>query len=247
VPLVATPAVVLQAFPYSESSKILRLLTPELGVCSVIAKGAQRPRSRFGGLLEPFTEGEAQIYYREERELHTLGGFDLVRSRQALGQDLVAFAGASLIAELILRSATTEAQPRLFRLVSTALDRIVAAETGLLQEAVIADIWLVVALLGFRPHTGICVGCGDRVGPGEMARFDVAAGGVACARCRPHGRPVDPASLAELETMVQAQPVTAPFANPALQRALLRAFLTTHVAREFSLRSLDLFLQQLEA
>lgn len=247
MPLVSTPALVLQVYPYSESSKILRLLTAQLGVCSVIAKGAQRPRSRFGGLLEPFTEGEAQIFFREERDLHPLSGFDLGRSRQALGQDLVAFAGASLIAELVLRSATAEAQPRLFRLVSTALDRIVAAPTGLLQEVVVADVWLVVSLLGYRPQTDVCITCGTPLPTGDTARFDVEGGGVACGACRPHGRPLDPDSRRELEAMVEGRPVSAPFTNPTLQRALLRAFLTTHPARDFPLRSLDLFLQQLQA
>jgi small GTP-binding protein len=63
MPLVTLDAIVLQAFPYSETSKILRLLTPSHGVQSVIAKGARRPRSRYGGILEPFTDGMASFYY----------------------------------------------------------------------------------------------------------------------------------------------------------------------------------------
>jgi DNA repair protein RecO (recombination protein O) len=245
MPLVSTPAIVLQAFPYSESSKILRLLTPSLGVCSAIAKGAQRPRSRFGGVLELFTEGEAQIFFKEGRDLHTLGSFDLLRSRQVLGHDLVAFAGASLIAELVLRFATAEAQPRLFQQVSTALTRVATAEPALLLETVVADTWLVVSLLGFQPHTDSCVRCGEHLPGDSVVRFDVDGGGVACVRCRPHGRAFDPDSRAELRAMAAGEPIVAPFSDPALQRALVRAFLTSHLLREHGLRSLDLFLQQL--
>ena len=50
--LVSTPAIVLSALRYSESSKIVRLATRELGVQSAIAKGALRPRSRFGAALQ---------------------------------------------------------------------------------------------------------------------------------------------------------------------------------------------------
>jgi DNA repair protein RecO (recombination protein O) len=245
VPLISTRAIVLQAFPYSETSKILRLLTPEYGICSVVAKGAQRPKSRFGGLLELFTEGEAQFFFREGRDLFTLSGFDLLHSRQALGRDLVAFSGASLIAELGLRFGTGEAQPMLFELVSTALDRIVRADPALLAELVIADTWLMVSLLGFRPQTDACVACGEIISQRATARFDVEGGGVACPQCRPHGRPFDAASRAELREMTVGEPVAAPFAQPGLQRALLRAFLSTHLAREHALRSLDLFLEQI--
>src|SRR3989441_9563236 len=60
------------------SSKVVRLATRDLGVHSAIAKGALRPKSRFGAGLELLSEGMAQLYFRETRELHTLGAFDLV-------------------------------------------------------------------------------------------------------------------------------------------------------------------------
>ena len=60
--VVTTDAIILQAFPYGDTSRILRLITRDYGVRSVIAKGATRPKSRFSGLLEVFTEGSATIY-----------------------------------------------------------------------------------------------------------------------------------------------------------------------------------------
>ena len=50
--LVTTPALVLQTYRYSETSKVVRLATRDLGVQSAIAKGALRPKSRFGAGLE---------------------------------------------------------------------------------------------------------------------------------------------------------------------------------------------------
>src|SRR5207253_2124060 len=57
--LVTTPAVVLQTYRYSETSKVVRLATRDLGVQSAIAKGALRPKSRFGAVLgfEPSLTG----------------------------------------------------------------------------------------------------------------------------------------------------------------------------------------------
>src|SRR5438067_13695357 len=82
--LVTTPAIVLQTYRYSETSKVVRLATRDLGVQSAIAKGALRPKSRFGAGLELLSEGVAQLYFREARELHTLGAFDLVNLRRDL-------------------------------------------------------------------------------------------------------------------------------------------------------------------
>jgi len=244
--LVNTRALVLQSFPYSESSKILRLYTLDWGLRSVIAKGALRPKSRYGGVLEPFTEGVATFYLKEGRDLHTLSGFDLLRSRQALGRSLAAFAGASLLAELVLRYATEEPHPALYETLVAAWDLIAEAGTGGedAARAVLTATWTLVALLGWEPQTDHCIVCERPLVPTEAVRFDTRAGGVACLRCRPAGRVIDAASRAELTRMVRGNTPQGPLSNPGLHRALLRAFLEMHVSEERPFRSLDLFLDQ---
>ena len=72
MPLVSTPAIVLATLRYGETSKIVRLATREQGIQSAIAKGALRPRSRYGAALQVLSEGAAQYLAKEGRELHTL-------------------------------------------------------------------------------------------------------------------------------------------------------------------------------
>src|SRR5207247_10974411 len=84
--LVTTSAVVLRTYPYSETSKIVRLATRDLGVQSAIAKGVLRPRSRFAAGLELLSEGMAPLYHRETRERQTLAAFDLLVLRRAPAQ-----------------------------------------------------------------------------------------------------------------------------------------------------------------
>ena len=168
MPLVSARSVVLQAMPYSETSKILRLYTEELGLRSVIAKGAQRPKSRFGGILEPFTEGVAAFFLKDGRDLHTLSGFDLVRSRQALGRSLVGFAGASVLAEIVLRAGTEEAHPEVFAVLVAALDAIVAAPEDAAREVeALTGAWRLIAVLGFEPQLDSWVVCGRSVAAEE--------------------------------------------------------------------------------
>lgn len=242
--LVGFRALVLQTFPYGDTSRILRIYSPTHGLRSVIAKGAQRPKSRFGGVLEPFTEGDAQVYLKEGRDLHTLGGFDLVRSRQALGRDLTAFAGASLIAELVLRSGTEEPQPELFGAVVETLDRIAAAGAREGGDAVLSGVWAIVALLGFRPELEGCVHCAREFAAAEPARFDIEAGGAACLGCRPTGRIVEAGVRDELARMTSGRAASIDPERRSVHRALLRAFLSAHLAHERPLRSLDLFMEQ---
>ena len=247
MPPVSTRAVILQAFAYSDTSKILRLLTADHGVRSVIAKGALRPKSRYGGLLEPFTEGDAQLFLKEGRDLHTLNGFDLVRSRQAIGRNLAAFAGASLVAELVLRFSTEEPHPEIFAAVVEALDVAAAATPAAAPSEALASVWQVIALLGYEPQLRHCVGCGRAVEPGEATRFDVDAGGVACTLCRREGRLVEPSARRALEAMIHGDLRAVEPADWPLHRALLRAFLTTHLVGDRPLRALDLFLEELQA
>ena len=51
MPLISTQAIILSTLRYGETSKIVRLATREHGVQRAIAKGASRPRSRFGAAL----------------------------------------------------------------------------------------------------------------------------------------------------------------------------------------------------
>lgn len=245
MPLTRSRALVLQSFAYSETSKVLRLLTHDFGVRSVIARGALRPRSRYGGVLEPFTEGEAHFLLREGRDLHTLTGFDLLRSRQALGTDLAAFAGASLLAEIVIRSGTEEPVPELFATLTAALDGLARGDGHAdIGVQVVSAVWRIMALLGYRPALAECGACQRPLDPGEPARFDVEGGSSVCTRCRSTGRLVDPGSRDELERILAGR-APARFADPHLQRALMRAFLSAHLGHDRPLRSMPLLLQQL--
>lgn len=245
MPPVKTRALILHGFAYGETSRILRLLTPEYGLRSVIAKGAQRPRSRFGAVLEPFTEGEAQFNLREGRDLFTLSGFSLLRSRQGIGRDLSAFAGASLIAEIALRASTEEPFPALYHALVTAFDRLNeprAQHDGIALSA----LWQIVSQLGFQPEMKACVHCSRMILPEEQARFDVHLGGIACPRCAPHARPLDPLTRTEISRMSSGEVLVPRTGWARLHGALLREFLQIHVTPDRPLRSLPIFLEAMQ-
>src|SRR2546427_58033 len=82
--LVATPAVVLRTYRYSQTSQVVRLATRDCRVQSAIAKGALRPPSPLGAGLELLSEGVAQLYPRHGPERPTLAGFDVANLPRGL-------------------------------------------------------------------------------------------------------------------------------------------------------------------
>src|SRR5256885_2350928 len=127
MPLIATPAVVLQTYRYSESSKVVRLATRDLGVQSAIAKGVLRPKSRFGAALEFLSEGEAQLYFRDSRELHTLAAFDVTNLRRGLALDMARFAGAAALAQVMLKMAPPAPLPAAYDTLTAGLELLASA------------------------------------------------------------------------------------------------------------------------
>lgn len=242
--LISTPAIVLHAFDYSETSRIVRMATREAGVQSAIARGARRARSRFGTAFGLFAEGMAQLHVKDGRELQTLSAFDVTRSRPALGTDLGRFAGASAVAELVLLfGAENEANESLFDALAEALDSIAEAEPEMASEAALGGSWHLVAQLGFAPSVAACGGCHTTVAMDADLPFSLAAGGVLCASCaalHPGGRILPASARGCIAAWSSAGRMGAlsPRDARAHQR-LLREFLQQHVSDGRSLRAFD--------
>jgi DNA repair protein RecO (recombination protein O) len=236
VPIVTTPCLILQTYRFGDTSKILRLLTREHGPVSALARGALRPRSRMSGVLEPFVEGVVTLYLKSNRELHTLSGFDLVRSRQALGTDMARFAGASVLAELVLRLAPSERDDLLYDTLRGGLDALLTAPVETVHGLAAARIWKLVGVLGFEPSLESCLSCGRPVLQGEGARFDTLEGGIRCLQCIPAGRALDAHGLETLRELSENR-VPGQLAGPQL--LILKEFIRVHIAEDIRIRSLD--------
>lgn len=183
MPLVVTQAIVLHAFDYLETSRVLRLITREAGVQSVIAKGARRTRGRIGTGVDLFAEGEAQIYIKPTRDLHTLGAFDVTSSRSGLALEMSRFTAASALAELTLRIAGDETNVAMFDGLSATLDAIALASGDAVVERALAGAWRIVADAGFSPELDNCAACHTPLPIDAVVAFSHPAGGALCDSC----------------------------------------------------------------
>lgn len=241
--LVTTDAIVLHVQDYLESSRIVRLGTREHGVQSVLARGARRPRNRFGPSLDLFASGVAQFTLKPGRDLSNLTGFDLTRSRMAIAADLDRFAGASALAELAARFAHADPHDDAFDVLGRSLDEIAESPPGLSTDHSLAAAWRYVVALGFGPSLDRCCSCAAEVPTDRPAPFSHHGGGVVCEKCIRAvsvGRelPVDArAALSAWLSYEQAAPMSDRARRAHLR--LLREFLQHHMGDGRELRALD--------
>jgi DNA repair protein RecO (recombination protein O) len=227
----STPAVLLRAHPYGETSRILRFYTRDLGQLSVMARGVRTKSGKGGTTLDTFATGDLTAFVRPHRDLHTMKDFECTRLRRALGGDVLRFAGASAVAELVACHTEQEPHPEVFMALESGLDALDGAPPDGVPTACLSGLWRVVAAFGFTPEIDGCVRCGTQLGPDDVGRFDLAAGGVLCPACGAgsNGPRVGPGARAQLHSLLDAD-AGAPVTHPRRHLSLLADFVAFHVA-----------------
>ena len=240
--LVTTPAIILHAFPYSETSKIVRIATRDVGVQSAIAKGARRPRSAFGASLSLFSEGEAQLYVRENRSLQTLAGFDVQHQREALAHDLARFAAASALVEVVFRCGPGSPAVSIYEDLRGALDELVTCRPPEVPGASLRGLWRLVDTFGFAPTLDVCARDGAEIDHNGQAAFSVADGGVLCRLCSTGvgGRALRGSDVADLRSLIDVHQALPELdrRHAAAHRRLVADFVRTHLSEGSSLEAL---------
>ncbi|TVR65128.1 MAG: DNA repair protein RecO [Gemmatimonadales bacterium] len=248
--------ILLRSHAYSETSRVLRVLTPGRGVLPLMARGLRRKVGRGEGAVDTFDQVQIVYSFRPHRDLQTLTELKVLRSRQALGSDLVRFSGASLLAEMLLVHALEEGSPTLFLEVGRAMDRLVDVESRSVAGVLISAGWRILACLGFAPELDSCVRCGagletddaaDGAGDGSLLRFSALQGGLLCEACGRNGAGsrLGPGARDDLRRLLAGTPPT-PLRGSAVHLSLLEAFALGHLAPNAPFRAMDLLRAALE-
>lgn len=204
--LLSTRAILLKSHPFSETSLILRFFTRERGLVSVMARGVRRR----GTPPEIFSSGVLVLYYRSNRDLQNYREFSVMYAHRALAGDIRRFAGASLLADLVLHHAGEEPSAALFGGLDASLERLAEAPPEMIAVLVLSSAWALVSLMGYAPELGVCVECADELDDTAVGRMDYAAGGVRCPRCAgsASGAPrIGPRAREQLRTLLLGEPV----------------------------------------
>jgi len=175
-----TEALVLRGVDFSESSRIITLLTPGRGQVAVIAKGARRKNSPSGPMLDTFNVVEAVIYWKDGRGIQTLGDVSLLCRHTGLKRDLARGAYGAFVLELVGKTCPENvASEGIFRRVLDGLAALDGAEGDVRSMAA----GLSLALLdeaGYGMAGDQCGRCGAAM---PVAAGFALADGLLCRRC----------------------------------------------------------------
>ena len=174
--------IVLRSIRYGEADRILHLYTREQGRVGAIAKGVRKPRSRFGGRLEPFFR-LSLVLHKGRGDLSTVSAAETVDGYPELRASGAAIAAASDACGAVLRLLEgAGANEPAYNLLCRYLGLLNADPEGpLTGGAGMVAFRLKLALAaGFGPELAACAACGSSE---KVAGFSGSAGGVVCPDC----------------------------------------------------------------
>ena len=181
-----TEAIVLGARRFSESSKIVTLYTRQMGKIGVIARGAMRPKNKFGAALQPLSYVDTVIYVKEGRDLQNISSAESVRRFPKISGDLDRMVSALEIVELVNASVHgQDCNEELFETIVAALDGLNDPQT----EPELVALWFMNRLahtLGYGVRTKGCGICDEEANVMEngSVAYSIPAGAPLCAEHR---------------------------------------------------------------
>ncbi len=223
---VKTEAIVLRSIRYGEADRILHLYSATRGRMNAIAKGARKPKSRFGGRLEPFFRLDL-VLHEGRSELLTVTSVTTVDGYPRLRSSGPALTAGARACDAVLRLLdSAEANPPAYNLLCRYLsllddaDPAVAALAADLRTALSFRLKLAL-VAGFVPELAGCASCGEDE---HLIGFSGAAGGVVCAGCEsdafPLGEEAHAFMVAALAQPLSEVPVAEPLALRQVERAV---------------------------
>lgn len=181
MPNAATKAFVLGTAEFSEQDKIAHLLTENRGILKAVAPGALKNKNRFGAILELFTEGEFQYYWKEDRELITLSKGDMVTSYFNTVSDPANIFYFYLISEILLRFVPHSHQDnRIYRLIRALLE---SRKNGVeIKHLLLYFLIWILRIEGMMFNPRVCHNCYTPNFSRAWMRVDYR--GILCPQCR---------------------------------------------------------------
>ena len=175
--IVDVKGLVLNETNYSDSSKILNVLTSEYGLIGIISKGCRSLKSKLRGASRKLVYGTFHFYYKENG-LSTLISIDVISDYPKTIMDLEKVVYASYMLDLTRQVVKQSKDSNILTLLVSGLEKL---ENGL-NPAVITNILELKYLdfLGVSPIVTGCAVCGSTT---NIVSLSPTSGGFICKDC----------------------------------------------------------------
>lgn len=175
---------VLHYADYRENDKMLSLLTAQMGLISVIARGSKRPKSPLLLATELFVTGEFMLF--ENKQRYTLVSASIEKTFYDLRLSPQKLACGTLMLQ-VCRSIVQENEDSvsIFQRLQTALQKMEELPEEKAIGVCNTFLFQIIDIAGFKPRIVHCLYCEERISKENSVTlgFDYPEGGVVCANC----------------------------------------------------------------
>ena len=166
---------------YSESSKILKVLTKDLGLISVMSKGCRNLKSKLRGISNKLVYANFYIYYKENG-ISTLKDADVIDTLKNIRLNIENISYTTYILDLVEQVYKHSGDSEIYDLLISVIKKIDSSFNPL----ILTDILELKLLkyLGISPNVDECNICGSK----EIITISIKDGGFICKNCYKSGK-----------------------------------------------------------
>lgn len=177
-------AIVVGYTDYGESDRIARLLSPQLGLISVMGRGARRSKHRLSGVIDLGNSITAHVRLGKG-ELWTLTSAQLKEGYLKIRNHIHKLALLSYCCEITSRFGQVNMPaPKLYGLLQNTLSLLNTDSEGFGQRFRLGFELKALSFAGLRPPLSRCAVCGEVSAPNMV--YSLTAGGAAHGGCVTH-------------------------------------------------------------
>ena len=169
--------IIVSEVDYKESSKIINIFSPLVGVIGVLARGTKKIKNNLSGVTSKLTYGYFHIDYKENR-LSTLMEVDVIDGFRNIRRNIDKISYASYLVELSSMAYRHDNSIDIYNLLIASLKKI---NEGYDYEVITNILELkLLDFLGIKPVIDSCVNCGSKV---DIVTIYSYKGGYLCKNC----------------------------------------------------------------
>lgn len=179
--VVKTKGIVLSEVSFSESDKMLTVLTPDLGKISCVAKGARRMQSTMLSSSQIFAFSEF-VLFRSKGDTYYINSAELIESFYSIRNDYDRLNCAMDCMRFVKKNANeNETSTLMLKLVLNTIYLISVGNKNMDFVKVVFEL-KAVQILGYAPDVGICKVCKDS--NSQITGFSMKNEGFICDNCK---------------------------------------------------------------
>ena len=175
--IISTDGIVVSSIPFKESSRIINILTKDMGIVGCIVKGCKSLKSKLRLPSEKFAYGTFHFYYKENG-LSTLIEADIKNYFINIKSDIVKISYMSYLCELATNVYKESNNSEVYDILISALLKIEDNFNPKIITNIVEIQYL--SYIGISLCLDSCVNCGST----KVVTLSTSRGGYLCSNCR---------------------------------------------------------------